>query len=124
MLCIDIVCNIFQRTCTKACLNQDIKDLFKWTASKKKSHRFKEGMLSIRQRYSNGYKFLLTVGTTVDQNGKEKINLSRWAQCKDKSYCWEIMISNGSESLNRIFKTYRCLPVVAIVEGTWYKYVN
>jgi hypothetical protein len=37
-------------------------------------------MLSIRQQYSNGYKFLLTVGTTVDQNGKEKINPSRWAQ--------------------------------------------
>jgi hypothetical protein len=43
-------------------------------------------------------KFLLTVGTTVDQNGKEKINLSRWVQCKDKCYCWGIMISNGSES--------------------------
>jgi hypothetical protein len=34
--------------------------------------RFKEGMLSIRQQHSNGYKFLLIVGTTVDQNGKEK----------------------------------------------------
>jgi hypothetical protein len=46
--------------------------------------RFKEGMLSIRQQYTNGYKFLLTVGTTVDQNGKK--NPSRWAQCKDKCY--------------------------------------
>jgi hypothetical protein len=34
------------------------------------------------------------------------------------------MTSNGSESLNRIFKTCRCLPIVAIVEGTWYKCVN
>jgi hypothetical protein len=32
----------------KICSNQDIKDLFKWTASKKKSHQFKEGMLSIK----------------------------------------------------------------------------
>jgi hypothetical protein len=53
-------------------------------------------MLSIRQQYPNGYKFLLTVGTTVDQNGKEKINLSRRAQCKDKGYRWGIMISNES----------------------------
>jgi SWIM zinc finger len=34
------------------------------------------------------------------------------------------MISNGSESLNRIFKICRCLSVVAIVEGTWYKCIN
>jgi hypothetical protein len=34
------------------------------------------------------------------------------------------MISNGSESLNRVFKTVRCLPVVAIVEGAWYKCVS
>jgi hypothetical protein len=59
--------------------NHDIKDLFKWTDSKKKSRQFKEGMLYIRQQFPNGYKFLLTVGTTVDQNGKEKINPSRWA---------------------------------------------
>jgi hypothetical protein len=37
--------------------------------------------------------------------GKEKINPSRWAQCKDKGYRWGIMKSNGSESLNYIFKT-------------------
>jgi hypothetical protein len=43
-------------------------------------------MLSIRQQFSNGYKFLLTLGTTVDQNDKEKINPSRWPQCKDKGY--------------------------------------
>jgi hypothetical protein len=81
-------------------------------------------MLSIRQQYPNGYRFLLTVGTTVEKNGKEKINPSRWAQCKDKGYRWGIMISNRSESLNHIFKTCRCLPVVAIIEGTWYKCVN
>jgi hypothetical protein len=34
------------------------------------------------------------------------------------------MISNGSESLNRVFKTCRCLSVVAIVESTLYKCVN
>jgi hypothetical protein len=56
----------------KVCPNQDINDFSKWTASKKKHRLFKEGMLSIRQQYPNGYKFLLTVGTTVDQNGKEK----------------------------------------------------
>jgi hypothetical protein len=91
---------------------------------KKKPRQFKEGILSIRQQFLNGYRFLLTIDTIVDQNDKEKINPNRWAQCKDKRYRWGIMTSNGLESLNRVFKTCRCLLVVAIVEGTWYKCVN
>jgi hypothetical protein len=53
---------------------------------KEKSHRFKEDMLSIKQQYPNEYKFLLTVGIIIDQNGKEKKNSSRYAQCKYKNY--------------------------------------
>jgi hypothetical protein len=34
------------------------------------------------------------------------------------------MTSNGLKSLNRVFKTCRCLPIIAIVEGTSYKCVN
>jgi hypothetical protein len=34
------------------------------------------------------------------------------------------MTSNGLGSLNCVFKIYRCLPIIAIVEGTWYKCVN
>jgi hypothetical protein len=81
-------------------------------------------MLSIRQQFPKGYQFLLTVGTTDDNEGNETKHPGRWAQCQDKGYRWGIMISNGSESLNCIFKTVRCLPVVAIVKGTWYKCVN
>jgi hypothetical protein len=33
--------------------NHDIKDLFKWTASKKKPYQFKKDILSIRQQYPN-----------------------------------------------------------------------
>jgi MULE transposase domain/SWIM zinc finger len=108
----------------KTCPDQHLVELFKWTAAKKKPRRFKEGMLSIRQQYPKGYQFLLTVGTTIDENDKEIKHPSKWAQCKDKGYRWGIMTSNGSESLNRVFKTVRCLPVVAIVEGTWYKCVS
>jgi hypothetical protein len=49
-----IICYVFycmqyiSNNLYKTCPNQDIKDLFKWTTLKKKPHRFKEGMLSIR----------------------------------------------------------------------------
>jgi hypothetical protein len=33
----------------KTCTDQHLVELFKWTAAKKKSHRFKECMLSFRQ---------------------------------------------------------------------------
>jgi hypothetical protein len=33
----------------KACPDQHLVELFKWTVSKKKSHRFKEDMLSIEK---------------------------------------------------------------------------
>jgi hypothetical protein len=34
------------------------------------------------------------------------------------------MTSNESESLNHVFKTIKYLPVVAIIERTWYKCVS
>jgi hypothetical protein len=37
---------------------------------------------------------------------------------------WGIMTSNGSESLNNVFRIARQLPVCAIVEKTWHKYVE
>jgi hypothetical protein len=81
-------------------------------------------MRAIKKEYSKGYKFLLTVGKRRENDDKEKPIATKWAQCKDGGYRWGIMTSNGSESLNHVFKVVRCLPVVAIVEGTWYKCVN
>jgi hypothetical protein len=37
---------------------------------------------------------------------------------------WEIMISNGSESLNSVFRIARQLLVCAVVENTWHKGVE
>jgi hypothetical protein len=34
------------------------------------------------------------------------------------------MTSNGSESLNHVFKTVQYLSIIAIVERTWYKCVS
>jgi hypothetical protein len=37
---------------------------------------------------------------------------------------WGIMTSNGSESLNNVFRIARQLSVCAIVENTWHKYIE
>jgi hypothetical protein len=37
---------------------------------------------------------------------------------------WGIMTSNGSESLNNVFRIARQLPICAIVENTWHKCVE
>jgi hypothetical protein len=43
-------------------------------------------MLSIRQYFLKGYQFLLTIGTTIDQDGNKTKHPSRWAQCNDKGH--------------------------------------
>lgn len=42
-------------------------------------------------------------------------------QARDGGFRWGIMTTNGSESLNAVFKQSRQLPVAAIVEDTFYK---
>jgi hypothetical protein len=37
---------------------------------------------------------------------------------------WGIMINNGSESLNNVFMIARQLPVCAIIENIWHKYIE
>lgn len=104
--------------------DDNLKKLFKRAASKKKPRRFKEHMQSIKAQYPGAYEYLKTVGKRLENDPKESVNPSKWAQRYDNGYRWGIMTSNGSESLNRVFKAVRMLPVVAIVEGTWYKCVS
>jgi hypothetical protein len=53
------------------------------------------------------------------------LHQERWAQYLDRGLNrWGIMISNGSESLNNVFKIARQFSVCAIVETAWHKYVK
>jgi hypothetical protein len=48
-----------------------------------------------------------------------------WAQHLDGGLNrWGIMTSNGSESLNNVFRIARQLSICAIVENMWYKCVE
>jgi hypothetical protein len=53
------------------------------------------------------------------------LHQERWAQHLDGGLNrWGIMTSNGSESLNNVFRIARQLPICAIVENTWHKCVK
>src|SRR5665647_1165908 len=51
----------------------------------------------------------------------ESSNYEKIFQTCDGGYRWGIMTTNGSESLNNVFRMSRRLPVSAIVEDTFYK---
>jgi hypothetical protein len=53
------------------------------------------------------------------------LHQERWVQHLDGGLNrWGIMINNGSESLNSVFRIARQLSICAIVENTWYKCVE
>jgi hypothetical protein len=53
------------------------------------------------------------------------LHQERWTQHLDGGLNrWGIMTSNGSKSLNNVFRITRQLPVCAIIENTWHKCVE
>jgi hypothetical protein len=53
------------------------------------------------------------------------LHQERWAQHLDGGLnWWGIMTSNGSKSLNNVFRIARQLSIYAIIENTWHKCVE
>jgi hypothetical protein len=53
------------------------------------------------------------------------LHQERWTQYLDRGLNrWRIMTSNGSESLNNMFRIARQLSICAIVKNTWHKCVE
>ena len=59
--------------------------------------------------------------TYREQDKDELKRLEKVFQCMDGGFRWGIMTSNGSESLNKVFKYSRRLLVTTIVEETFNK---
>lgn len=54
-----------------------------------------------------------------------ELHQERWAGYLDGGLNrWGIMTTNGSESLNNVFRIFRQLPICALIENTWYKCVD
>jgi hypothetical protein len=61
------------------------------------------------------------VGKYLDQDENECPKPWKIFQALDGGFRWGIMTTNGSESLNNVFRSSRRLPVAAIIEDTFYK---
>ncbi|KAJ3696672.1 hypothetical protein LUZ61_000377 [Rhynchospora tenuis] len=105
--------------------NKGLKDFFKLRlANKKNEDRFRERWQQLKDANRRAYEYLRNCGKHNEDDPKERPKLYMWAQAFDKGHRWGIMTSNGSESLNSVFRVERRLPVTAIVEGTFYKCSN
>jgi hypothetical protein len=65
--------------------------------------------------------YLMKVGKNNPRNVNEDPAYEKIYQSRDGGWRWGIMTTNGSESLNAVFKQSRMLPVAAVVEDTFYK---
>ena len=75
----------------------------------------------IRQKSPVAIEYLEKVGRYMDNDHDEIPKPWKVYQTLDGGHRWGIMTTNGSESLNNVFKVSRRLPVVALVEDTFYK---
>ncbi|XP_078169480.1 uncharacterized protein LOC144575453 [Carex rostrata] len=65
--------------------------------------------------------YLMKVGKNNPRDVNEDPAYEKIYQSRDGGWRWGIMTTNGSESLNAVFKQSRMLPVAAVVEDTFYK---
>ena len=71
------------------------------------------------------HQYVMWCGKRLQNLEEEPLQLHKWAQCHDGGLNrWGIMTTNGSESLNNVFRVARQLPVTAIVERIFYKVVD
>jgi len=104
--------------------DDEVCRLFKIMVKKKKPRRLNESMEAIRLLRPDAIDYLARVGKNVEHDESEVAKPWKVYQAMDNGYRWGIMTTNGSESLNNVFKQSRKLPVSAIIEDTFYKCVK
>ena len=114
-----VAANLYEK-----CKNKNVVRLYRWTVRQTKKEKFEQGMEAIKNTSDKGYEHLLQVGTTTHNNVREPPRYDRWAQWSDGGYRFGTMTTNGSESLNSVYKVARTLPVAALVENTFYHTVE
>ncbi|KAJ1693807.1 hypothetical protein LUZ63_010505 [Rhynchospora breviuscula] len=120
--CMQHVCeNVFKASGKDAALLDKFRNKL---ANKKKRRPFYKMWNELKKTNPKAIDYLEKCGKENETDGNEQWKPERWAQTYDGGYRWRIMTSNGSESLNSRYKAERRLPVVGLVEGTWYKTVK
>ncbi|KAJ1700658.1 hypothetical protein LUZ63_000437 [Rhynchospora breviuscula] len=120
--CMQHICeNVFKASDKDTTLPDKFR---KKLANKKKKRLFYKMWNELKTTNPKAIDYLIKYGKENEADDNEEWRPERWAQMYDGGYRWGIMTSNGSESLNSRYKAERRLPVVGLVEGTWYKTVK
>ncbi|KAJ1702202.1 hypothetical protein LUZ63_001981 [Rhynchospora breviuscula] len=120
--CMQHICeNVFKASDKDTTLPDKFR---KKLANKKKRRPFYKMWNELKTTNPKAIDYLIKCGKENEADDNEEWRPERWAQTYDGGYRWGIMTSNGSESLNSRYKAERRLPVVGLVEGTWYKTVK
>ncbi|XP_078172784.1 uncharacterized protein LOC144566610 [Carex rostrata] len=98
-----------------------VTDTFRWNCRKKKPRRVVEMTSSFARYMPKANLYLMKVGKNNPRDVNEDPAYEKIYQSRDGGWRWGIMTTNGSESLNAVFKQSRMLPVAAVVEDTFYK---
>jgi hypothetical protein len=102
------------------CNDEAIK-YFRICVAKRKMRRYEQGMQAMGDVCDRALNWLDGVGKYLDQDENECPKPWKIFQALDGGFRWGIMTTNGSESLNNVFRSSRRLPVAAIIEDTFYK---
>ena len=110
--------------------------MFRRAVKHKKPWRFNEELQRLKGMKKEAYDYVTRFGAVrrvMDSSTNQPIpegeeweyHFEKWAQCHDGGlHRWGILTTNGSESLNNVYRVARQLPICAIVERTFYKAVE
>ncbi|XP_078179604.1 uncharacterized protein LOC144573725 [Carex rostrata] len=101
--------------------NEEAIKYFRICVAKRKMRRYEQGMQAMGDVCDRALNWLDGVGKYLDQDDNECPKPWKIFQALDGGFRWGIMTTNGSESLNNVFRSSRRLPVAAIIEDTFYK---
>ncbi|XP_078162886.1 uncharacterized protein LOC144558054, partial [Carex rostrata] len=106
---------------TKNHCNEEAIKYFRICVAKRKMRRYEQGMQAMGDVCDRALNWLDGVGKYLDQDENECPKPWKIFQALNGGFRWGIMTTNGSESLNNVFRSSRRLPVAAIIEDTFYK---
>ncbi|XP_078151993.1 uncharacterized protein LOC144547263 [Carex rostrata] len=99
--------------------NEEAIKYFRICVAKRKMRRYEQGMQAMGDVCDRALNWLDGVGKYLDQDENECPKPWKIFQALDGGFHWGIMTTNGSESLNNVFRSSRRLPVAAIIEDTF-----
>jgi hypothetical protein len=108
----------------KICQNKIDVSKFKKACRKNSLWKLKAYLDEVEGWSKDGMTYLNNIGTECDTDPNVEWTPHVWSLCHDKGNMWGIMTSNGSESLHKVFKEACGLPVCALVETSYYTFLE